>query len=556
MRIHRSALRGIRRHGWKVAVGVGALVVIALAVIAVKLPSLGELVASEDSRDLREGPEATPRPGPSVLILALDGVDRDLLYGMLRDGLLPHLATLLGGLDGRELPHAHLDETALAPMPTSTMPSWATIFTGAPPAEHGVAGNEYFVREQRRYIGLAPVSVVEPELVLRAYTEEYANDALGAPTLYERLRRRDPRLTAWVAMSPFYAGADRLILADRSVLADAFEAMLDADDDADDLEMFAALDQEVIENVVETLGIHAPPRVLTLYLSGADAYAHGSREGADVSRRQYLRQVVDPALGELRTALDRAGGLEDRWVVVVSDHGHTEVRFDDAHALSTDGDDDPPAWVRAAGYHPRPFAADVEDDAAFDVVLTYGGAVANVYVADRASCAPVCDWSLPPRFAEDVVPLADAFLARPELDLVLVRRDPRGPFEVYLGGGRTEPVDAHLARHPRHHYVEVGSRLRDLAVGARGHHAGDLLLLAKNGDEARPEDRYYFSGLYHSWHGSPSRVDSEIPLVVAHARKTAEEVRAHVRRVTGARVEATEIAAIVEALVYPEPSRP
>src|SRR4029077_94363 len=96
------------------------------------------------------------------------------------------------------------------------------------------------------------------------------------------------------------------------------------------------------------------------------------------------------------------------------------------------------------------------------------------------------------------------------------------PFEVYVGEGKTQPVDAYLATHPHPTYVELGSRLRDLAVGPHGERAGDVLLLAHNGDRDRPEDRYYFATPYHSWHGSPSYADSRIPLIVAHpARGTA-----------------------------------
>jgi hypothetical protein len=56
------------------------------------------------------------------------------------------------------------------------------------------------------------------------------------------------------------------------------------------------------------------------------------------------------------------------------------------------------------------------------------------------------------------------------------------------------------------------------------------VLVARNGDEPRVEDRYYFAGLYRSWHGSPSRQDSEVPFIVAHPRRTAGQLRAIVDR--------------------------
>ncbi|MBZ0233519.1 MAG: alkaline phosphatase family protein [Deltaproteobacteria bacterium] len=533
-----------------------AIVIAGIVAVLWVVPRFLELLVTGDSKDLRANTEGEPaKPGePTVLLLAIDGVDRRLLYDMLRRNELPHLAGLLGGIRDGELPHAYLDDTALAPLPSSTMTSWATIFTGEPPARHGVAGNEYFIRAERRLAAPAPVSVFAPDVVLQSYTDGYANDLLGVPTLYERLRRGRHDLSIWVAMSPYHRGADRLLLANRTVIADAFKAFLDDDDEEDDLDMFAELDEEVVENVIEELEDEAAPHVLTLYLAGADYFAHGSKRGPDEARRHYLTTIFDPLVGELAAALDRRGARRDRYVVVVSDHGQTEVLHDDVHALGTsDEPDEPPAIVRAAGYRLRPFELDVDEDHDFDTVLAYGGALAYVYLADRSTCPrarDVCDWTRPPRFREDVAPLAEAFRAQPWIDLVLVRRD--GAFAVYTGGGETEPIDAHLAAHPRPEYIEVASRLRDLAVGPRGDHAGDILLVAKNGAEPDAGRRFYFSGRYHSWHGSPSRSDSEIPLIVAHPRRTAADLRRTVRAIAGAETAADEVTDIIEHLMTSE----
>jgi hypothetical protein len=59
------------------------------------------------------------------------------------------------------------------------------------------------------------------------------------------------------------------------------------------------------------------------------------------------------------------------------------------------------------------------------------------------------------------------------------------------------------------------------------------MLLAHNGDRDQPGERYYFAAQYRSWHGTPSRGDSQIPLVVAHPGRSAEEIEALVRRVLG-----------------------
>ncbi len=540
--------------------GFGIVVLLAAIAITVFVPNFFELLVAGDERDLRDQKSPPPqRSEPTVLVLALDGVDRALLYEMLRAGELPELAKLLGGGAG-DFGHAYLDDTALAPMPTSTLASWATIFTGAPPAQHGVAGNEYFIRAEKKFAAPAPISMNEPDLVMKTYTDGYANKLLKVPTLYERLRESGP-LKMWVAMSQFYQGADKLLLADRSVLADAFAAFLDADDDSDDLEMFAAVDEKVIENVEAALAKEQAPHLLTLYLSGADQFAHASKEGPDKARRRYLRDVMEKLMTRVTAALAKAVALDDRYVVIVSDHGHTAVMSDAAHALGTTEPDDPPTFIRAAGYRLRPFKVSVPDKEVFDTVLAYGGAVAYLYVADRSTCKQdqACDWNRPPRFSEDVRPLADVFLKHTlqvdgraaTLDLVLVRSQQPGSaeLEVYVGDGKTQPIGAYLAAHPRPAYVAVEDRLRELAVGPYGNHAGDLVLLTRSGNEAGIENRYYFSNHYYSWHGGLGRADSEIPLIVAHPRKTTAELGAIVREIAGERSDATDVAPLITKLL-------
>lgn len=539
-----------------------------------------QLAAVGDARALRAEPERVVRPGePTVLLVALDGVGRTVLYDMLETGELPELHALLGGGEGVDLPHAYLDRTLLSTLPSSTLAAWSTVFTGQPPAVHGVAGNEYFMRETRRLAAPAPVSIVSMDPTAQAFTDDYVNRLLAVPTIYEEMHARHPSFSAWVSLSQVFRGADRLLLTQPSLAIEAFGAMLAGavGDDAN-LMLFRHLDGEAIGTVVEQLDQRpSPPRMLTVYLTGTDLYEHSAVSGPEVAVRRYLREVIDPLLGRLRRALAAHHTLEDRYVIVVSDHGHTAVMHDDAHALTAgDGPDEPPAVVRGAGFRLRPFQLEVADTADFDAVLAYGGATAFAYVADRSTCptaATRCDWSRPARYEEDTLPLAEAFFRanaeglhapgmRGTLDMILVRHArPLGqdalPFDVYLGGGHVEPLAAHLAAHPRTAYVALEARLRDLAAGPMGHHAGDILLLARNGNEPSVENRYYFAAsLYHSWHGSPSRADSEIPLIVAQPSQTTTALARRVRAALGAEPRQSDLARLIESLLYPASPRP
>ncbi len=542
---------------------IAVTVVCGAAAAACVVPKAAKLVVQGGDRHLRERAPGTPQSSPEkppILYLAFDGVGRDLLYDMLKLGKLPNLASLLGGVEaGGELPHAHLDEHLLSTLPSSTMAAWATTMTGVGPAVHGITGNEFFVREERRFACPAPVSFSDAKPTLEIFTDSYMDTLAAAPVVYERMREKDPNVLIWVGMHDLYRGADELLLTKRGVLASAIEGFIEVEakkhlEDKESRRLYAELDEAVIDSVASHLGQGPVPDVLTVYLSGTDLYAHVAEQGPEAAQRSYLTEVVDPHLRPLIDALNARQALARRWVVLSADHGLTAVAHDDAHALFTKADEDPPSVLQRIGFRVRPFERNVPDKHPFSAVLAYGGAMAYVYLADRSACPSekdACDWKMPPRYEEDVLAAAEAFYKNNEdgsivppmrgtLDLILTRRPKPylqvdAPFEVYVGHGKTVAVDAYLKEHPHPTYVSVDARLRDLAVGVHGERAGDILLLAHNGDRDKPEERYYFAAPYRAWHGSPSKQDSEIPLIVANPLYKSAAIGAHVKRILGDR---------------------
>jgi hypothetical protein len=310
--------------------------------------------------------------------------------------------------------------------------------------------------------------------------------------------------------------------------------------------MFETLDSAAVDAVIDHLKTDPLPDVLTLYLAGTDLYTHQAAEGPDEARRAYLKRVVDKQVGRVVDELREKGRLDRTWVIVIADHGHSQVVHDKQHAIGAAGMDAlPPTLLKQAGFRVRPMKQNVDDKDPFSAVLAYGGATAYVYLADRSTCPgekDVCAWDRMPRYDEDVLPAAEALHhgMGNMLDLVLVRR-PRPvpeidrPFEVYVGAGKTMPIEDYMKAHPHPTYIDFEARLHDLSVGVHGERAGDIMLLSRFGNVDKPEDRYYFANLYRSWHGSPSKQDSEIPLIVANQHRTTAQIRPWVKRVIGPR---------------------
>jgi hypothetical protein len=60
-----------------------------------------------------------------------------------------------------------------------------------------------------------------------------------------------------------------------------------------------------------------------------------------------------------------------------------------------------------------------------------------------------------------------------------------------------------------------------------------VLLLTRTGLERPLSERYYFSGHYRSWHGSPSAQDSRVTFIVARRSGQGSLLRTQVEPVLG-----------------------
>jgi len=529
---------------------------------------VAELVAEGAEKVLRD-PARPARGAPRVLVFALDGVGADAMEAVIRSGRARNISHLLGNPRRGEpgvYRHAYAAPGVLSILPSTTYAAWTSLFTGQPAGRTGVPGNEWFAREEDRFYAPAPVTVTEHTHALQVYSDQLMGTVTHVPTLYEQAGVR-----AYVSLASLQRGADLVTIPDPKafgpLVSATAEGLGEEGEGSVSREVYQKLDLGAVGSLLESIRKRGVADLQVVYFPGVDLWTH---EAPDPLRAQqeYVATAVDSAVGEVLGAYRRRHALKDTYVLFVADHGHTPVLDDDRHSLGAEGDDEPPQVLRQAGFRVRPFTLDVKDDErGYQAVVAYQGAMAYVYLADRSACprpADRCDWRRTPRMEQDVMPVVRAYDAanrtgagvpalRGTLDLIFAR-EPRpfgqgaAPYQVW-DGARLVPIAQYLRAHPRPDLLDLERRMDGLATGPYGNHAGDVLLLARTGLQRPIGDRFYFSGRYHSWHGSPTDQDSRIPLIVARPGGDGRRLRDRVTAAAGANPTQLDITRVILSLL-------
>jgi hypothetical protein len=458
--------------------------------------------------------------GPSrLVVIDLDGLRRDVFREALAAGDLPNVERIVGGRDGKTA--CHVD--ALSTAPSITFAAQASIFTGQHPAAHGIAGNESFDRLGRisegrpRHFGFDVGYTLAVDDAVAVFTGDGLASRLlsrETPTLYEVASEHG--LASTVVHHMYARGADAWLRPDIIDIARFTKGK-----GALGLEA-GKYDAEMLDRLIGHLDAGNCPDMLTTYFMGLDHHSHAHGPS---SQPGYLRGVIDPQVGRLLEALAAHGMLRGALFVLVSDHGQVEVTPDDRHSIRLGFPFD-----RELGHVFSALGLDVHDipgeDPACDAVMGLNGGLAHVYLQHRAG-----RWADPPRYTEDVLPVAQAFFDMNEtgmyedelqgsLELVLVRdaapsgahESWQGEYRAYLGGGQTQPFADYLAGHPEIDYPDAVNRIR-LATSVM---SGDLLLVAKEG--------FYFATPMLGMHGGLLRGESEVVLTFAWPDGSADEI--------------------------------
>jgi hypothetical protein len=437
-----------------------------------------------------------------LVILDIDGLRRDVFLRALAEGKAPALAQLLG-----EVNALHLDPVSNAP--SITFACQSSLFTGAHPERHGVIGNQFFDRFGRltrgvpRFYAFDVGDTLAVDDAVAVFTGEgLANSVLapGVQTLYERVAARG--LTSTVVHNMIARGATRWLPPNLIHLTRFFKGgwLLALSSEA--------FDDTMINTAIEHLRNGARPDVLTVYFMGLDHESHAEGPAAQFD---YLTRVVDKQVGRLLAELRARRLAENALFVVLSDHGQIATPDDEQHSLRLSFPFD-----REMGYLFDALGLDVHDlpgeDPNCDAVVASNGGMAHVYLQHRAG-----HWADPPRFAEDVLPVANAFWEanltgkhapdlRGALAMILVRNVEREGWEAdyraLTAEGQLIPLPEYLAAQPEIATVDAVNRLRHLASSV----SGDIVLLAHSATG------YYFSAPLKGMHGGLHPEESECVL--------------------------------------------
>jgi hypothetical protein len=546
-----------------------ALVSTCVAILALASCSELKLVVNRGEKQVKREPRPV-EPGPYVLIFAFDGAGYDQLMAAIKSGKAPRMAGMLGKDEGGGLyEHAYSAPNAVSILPSTTVAAWSSIFTGAPPAQNGVPGNEWFVREEMKFYAPVPVSVEEMDDNRAMLVDNFVGHQLKVPTLFQQAGVRSA-----VSMNMIYRGADYFTLIDPTSMVELFTEFVSGktEHSSGKRDIYQQMDEDSVPKLLDSMKTHGVPNIQVVYFPGIDLYTHLAPDPLPMEIA-YLENVTDPLVGKILDAYRDYGILDQTYIMVIADHGHTPVLKDPHHALGANASAGPDAVVQAAGFRPRKLVLNpAKDEQDYQAAFAYQGAIAYVYLADRSTCpnpGMTCDWKRPPRFKEDVLPVARAFYysskygrrvpaMKDTLDLVFAR-EPTPPgqntheYEIF-DGHRLVPIWLYLLLHPRPDLIQLNRRMRWLSAGPYGNRSGDVLLLSHSGLNEPIQNRYYFSAPYHSWHGSASLQDGHIPLIVARKKYDGAKLKRLVDGIGGDEPSQLALVPIVRSLLVSEPA--
>jgi len=288
-----------------------------------------------------------------VVIIAIDGLKRDTLLQYLmtspprREGGLHDLLGAKQDGDGLVLTKGVSVKEAVTVFPSYTYPSWTSMFTGVFPGVHGITGNSVFFRDRK-------VARYYAEYHLDALRAQMEKDFLSndinpnTKTIYEYVGEQGGQ--SIVVHNMVSRGAE----ARKPDFDTLWNYQRNHSKKVDENSLWATI-KSLEEFNKDDPAEQRLPTVLTMYFSGLDHAEHMLSTDPEKARLAYLKDIDDliakfivgspaiarnhfptPESDSIQTDFVSWPGLQTNpaWartlVILVSDHGHTPIKWNDA----------------------------------------------------------------------------------------------------------------------------------------------------------------------------------------------------------------------------------
>src|SRR5260370_39348722 len=237
-------------------------------------------------------------------------------------------------------------------------------------AETGIAGDEFFVREENRFYATIPLSSRDSADYLAAIDDDLLGKILRVPTVYQQIKGSSD-----VSLLYLYHGASIYSTPGGAALVRVLGGVIKGALPGETLRqsIAAPIDDGSIPQVLDVLHKHDIPGLLVVYFPGVDIYAHVSPDPLP-AQTEYLERTIDPAVGRVLDAYTERGALADTYVIFTADHGHTPVLKDSRHDIGVSESGTPFDLLRNTGFRVRkPGVKLPSDEQDYQAVVADGG---------------------------------------------------------------------------------------------------------------------------------------------------------------------------------------
>src|SRR5260370_6570637 len=233
-----------------------------------------------------------------------------------------------------------------------------------------------------RFYAPAPVSVDETDDTYTAVTDDLVGKALQTPSLFKQAGVKSA-----VSLNYVYRSADYFTTVDPTsmvgIMGEFVKGAVGGHDDKQNI--YVKLDRDSGPKLLGSIEDHGMPKLQVVYFPGIDLYTHVADGDPLKEEVGYIERITDPLVGQVLDAYKSYGVLDQTYIVVIADHGHTPVLRDPQHALGAEPDNGPAAVVKAAGFRQRKFGLTPgADEQEYQSAMAYQGAISYIYLAGRS----------------------------------------------------------------------------------------------------------------------------------------------------------------------------